>query len=255
MNLAERWSKHLRKARLNISAAKPKNVDMNKILIIDDDEALTELLAAYLKQQGFDVTIENSPLNGLESLKRYAYDILLLDVMMPVIDGFETLKRLRGFSPIPVIMLTAKGDDFDKILGLELGADDYLPKPFNQRELVARIKALMRRLDPKQGFSQPQQLSLHNIHLNEASQSVSVGAKLLEMTATEFMLLAQLMKQAGQLQTKEQLSEIVLGRKLSAFDRSLDMHVSNIRKKLAQCQVNDVIKTIRGNGYLMQLVS
>ena len=229
------------------------NVKMNKILIIDDDQELTELLAAYLKQQGFDINIENSPLNGLESLKRTAYDILLLDVMMPEIDGFETLKRLRGFSSIPVIMLTAKGDDFDKILGLELGADDYLPKPFNQRELVARIKALIRRLDPIQGFSQPQQLSLHNIYLNEANQSVTIGGKQLEMTATEFLLLAQLMKQAGQLQTKEILSEKVLGRKLSAFDRSLDMHVSNIRKKLAQHDVNDVIKTIRGTGYLMQL--
>lgn len=230
------------------------NVHMNKILIIDDDHELTELLTAYLKQQGFDVTTENSPLHGLENLKRAAYDILLLDVMMPEIDGFETLKRLRGFSPIPVIMLTAKGDDFDKILGLELGADDYLPKPFNQRELVARIKALIRRLDPTQGFSQPQQLTLHNINLNEANQSVSIGGNAIEMTATEFMLLAQLMKQPGKLQTKEQLSEVVLGRKLSAFDRSLDMHVSNIRKKLAQHQINDVIKTIRGNGYLMQLI-
>lgn len=231
------------------------NTEMNKILIIDDDQELSELLAAYLKQQGFDVNIENSPLDGLESLKRTVYDILLLDVMMPEIDGFETLKRLRGFSSVPVIMLTAKGDDFDKILGLELGADDYLPKPFNQRELVARIKALIRRLDPIQGFSQPQQLSLHGIHLNEANQSVTVGGKQIEMTATEFLLLAQLMKQAGQLQTKEILSEKVLGRKLSAFDRSLDMHVSNIRKKLAHHGVNDVIKTIRGTGYLMQLAT
>jgi two-component system response regulator CpxR len=231
------------------------NAEMNKILIIDDDQELTELLAAYLKQQGFDVSIENSPLNGLESLKRTTFDILLLDVMMPEIDGFETLKRLRGFSSVPVIMLTAKGDDFDKILGLELGADDYLPKPFNQRELVARIKALIRRLDPIQGFSQPQQLSLHNINLNEGNQSVTVGSQQIEMTATEFLLLAQLMKQAGQLQTKEILSEKVLGRKLSAFDRSLDMHVSNIRKKLANHEINDVIKTIRGTGYLMQLAT
>jgi len=226
---------------------------MNKILIIDDDKELTELLAAYLTLQNFDITVDNSPLNGLENLQRAAYDILLLDVMMPEIDGFETLKRLRGFSAIPVIMLTAKGDDFDKILGLELGADDYLAKPFNQRELVARIKALVRRIDPAQGFGQPQQLTLHNIHVNEANQSVRVENEVIEMTATEFMLLVQLMKHAGKLQTKEQLSEKVLGRKLSAFDRSLDMHVSNIRRKLALHHVNDVIKTIRGNGYLMQL--
>jgi len=226
---------------------------MNKILIIDDDVALTELLAAYLTQQSFDVTVSNSPLQGLESLQKSKFDILLLDVMMPEIDGFETLKRLRVFSAIPVIMLTAKGDDFDKILGLELGADDYLPKPFNQRELVARIKALIRRLDPSQGFQSAQLLSLHNVTVNQANQSVSVGDTLIETTATEFMMLAQLMKHPGHIQTKEQLSEKVLGRKLSQYDRSLDMHVSNIRKKLAQHGVNDVIKTIRGNGYLMPL--
>jgi two-component system response regulator CpxR len=226
---------------------------MNKILIIDDDKALTELLSAYLSQQGFVVMVNNSPLIGLESLQKSIFDMLLLDVMMPEIDGFETLKRLRVFSAIPVIMLTAKGDDFDKILGLELGADDYLAKPFNQRELVARIKALIRRLDPSQGFSPPQQIALHNIHINEANLSVCVGNSVLEMTATEFMLLAQLMKQPGHLQSKEQLSEKVLGRKLSLYDRSLDMHVSNIRKKLAQHGINDIIKTIRGNGYLMQI--
>lgn len=226
---------------------------MNKILIIDDDVALTELLAAYLTQQGFDVTVNNTPLQGLGSLQTSTFDILLLDVMMPEIDGFETLKRLRGFSAIPVIMLTAKGDDFDKILGLELGADDYLPKPFNQRELVARIKALIRRLDPSQGFHPAQLLRLHNITVNPANQSVSVGETIIETTATEFMVLAELMKHPGIIQTKELLSETVLGRKLSQYDRSLDMHVSNIRKKLAMQGVNDVIKTIRGTGYLMSL--
>jgi two-component system response regulator CpxR len=226
---------------------------MNKLLLIDDDIELTELLADYLRLQGFDIQVENLPLEGIESLKRGQFDLLLLDVMMPQIDGFEALKRIREFSSIPVIMLTAKGDDFDKILGLELGADDYLPKPFNQRELVARIKALIRRLNPAQGFNQPQQMSLHGIFVNEANQSVRVDNTDIETTATEFMLLAQLMKQPGQLQSKELLSEKVLGRKLSAFDRSLDMHVSNIRKKLANCGVKDVIKTIRGNGYLIQL--
>lgn len=226
---------------------------MNKLLLIDDDIELTELLSDYLSLQGFDVRTDNLPLDGIDSLKKFKFDVLLLDVMMPQIDGFDVLKRIRQFSAIPVIMLTAKGDDFDKILGLELGADDYLSKPFNQRELVARIKALVRRLDPAQGFNQPQQLSLHNIKVNEANHSVQVGKHNIEMTATEFILLAQLMKQPGQLQSKEVLSEKVLGRKLSAFDRSLDMHVSNIRKKLAHHGVKDVIKTVRGNGYLMQL--
>lgn len=226
---------------------------MKKLLIIDDDEALTQLLSAYLRQQGFDVSVCNSPLVGLEHLQKSVFDLLLLDVMMPYIDGFETLKRLRTFSAIPVIMLTAKGDDFDKILGLELGADDYLPKPFNQRELLARINALIRRQDPQQVFAKAQQFTLHNIYLNEANQSVKVGSTILEMTATEFMLLAALMKHPGHLQSKAQLSENVLGRKLSPYDRSLDMHVSNIRKKLAHQGVNDVIKTIRGSGYLMQI--
>lgn len=226
---------------------------MTKLLLIDDDIALTNLLSEYLSLQGFEVYTNNNPLEGVESLKKRSFDLLLLDVMMPHIDGFEVLKRIREFSAIPVIMLTAKGDDFDKILGLELGADDYLAKPFNQRELIARIKALIRRLDPSQGFNKPQQLSMHNIFINEANQSVRVQDTSIEMTATEFYLLAQLMKHAGQLLSKEVLSEKVLGRKLSAFDRSLDMHISNIRKKLANCGVNDVIKTVRGNGYLMQL--
>lgn len=225
---------------------------MNKLLIIDDDKGLTELLSDYLSQQGFDVRVANNPLEGIELIKKAPHDLLLLDVMMPEIDGFEALKRIRTFSSIPVIMLTAKGDDFDKILGLELGADDYLPKPFNQRELVARIKALIRRLNPSTAFNQPQKVSLHGVDINEANQAVIANGNTIEMTSTEFLLLAYLMKNVGNLQSKEVLSEKVLGRKLSPFDRSLDMHVSNVRKKLANNGVADVIKTIRGSGYLMQ---
>jgi two-component system response regulator CpxR len=225
---------------------------MNKLLIIDDDKGLTELLSDYLSQQGFDVRVANNPLEGIELINKVPHDLLLLDVMMPEIDGFEALKRIRTFSSIPVIMLTAKGDDFDKILGLELGADDYLPKPFNQRELVARIKALIRRLNPSTAFNQPQKVSLHGVDINEANQAVIAKGNTIEMTSTEFLLLAHLMKNVGNLQSKEVLSEKVLGRKLSAFDRSLDMHVSNVRKKLANNGVADVIKTIRGSGYLMQ---
>ncbi|MDT0595513.1 response regulator transcription factor [Glaciecola petra] len=227
----------------------------NKLLLIDDDQALTALLGEYLESQGFDISIENNPSDGIECLQKYQYDLLLLDVMMPEMDGFEVLKKIRLFSSIPVIMLTAKGDDFDKIYGLELGADDYLPKPFNQRELVARVNALLRRIDNKLGFNQPQQFTMHGIFLNESNQQVSVGENEIEMTMTEFMLLAQLMKNAGQLLSKESLSETVLGRKLSAYDRSLDMHISNIRKKLKSHGVDEVIKTVRGNGYLLQLAS
>ncbi len=228
---------------------------MNKVLIIDDDVDLTKILGEYLSLQGFEVTIENNPTLGLDAVKSKPIDVLLLDIMMPEMDGFEVLKKLRVFSALPVIMLTAKGDDFDKILGLENGADDYLPKPFNQRELVARINALIRRSDPQQGFHVPQQISMHNIVLSEADYSVSVGTDQLEVTSTEFLLLIQLMKNAGQLQTKESLSKAVLGRNLSAFDRSIDMHVSNVRKKLSELGVHDVIKTIRGTGYLMKMKS
>lgn len=227
-------------------------VAMNKLLIIDDDIPLTDLLSEYLSTQGFSVSVNNNPLEGIQSVKHYSYDLLLLDVMMPEMDGFDVLKSIRQFSAIPVIMLTAKGDDFDKILGLELGADDYLAKPFNQRELVARIKALIRRLNSELSFSKPQKITLHNIEANEANQRVKVKQQSVDMTGTEFMLLCHLMKHVGQLQSKEALSQAVLNRKLSAFDRSLDMHVSNIRKKLAQHGVNDVITTVRGNGYLMQ---
>jgi two-component system response regulator CpxR len=224
---------------------------MHKLLIIDDDVALTSLLSDYFGAQHYAVEVANSPDQGLIKLKQEMFDLLLLDVMMPVMDGFETLSRLRQFSSIPVIMLTARGDDYDKILGLELGADDYLAKPFNHRELLARVKALIRRLDPSGGLKVEHNISLHGIEVMPATHSARVLQEPLALTGTEFLMLVELMKHAGQLLSKEQLSEQVLGRKLAPFDRSLDMHVSNIRKKLAQQGVQDVIKTVRGNGYMM----
>lgn len=224
---------------------------MHTILLIDDDLALTDLLSDYLTQQGFEVRVANEPERGLNMLKTSDFQLLLLDVMMPQMDGFEALRQLRQFSTIPVIMLTAKGDDYDKILGLELGADDYLAKPFNHRELLARIKALIRRLDASTGFANMQKLTMHGVQVDPASHSVCVGHTELLLTGTEFTILLHLMRQAGQLISKEQLSEHVLGRKLAPFDRSLDMHLSNIRKKLAQYEVKDVIRTVRGNGYMM----
>jgi two-component system response regulator CpxR len=224
---------------------------MHKLLIIDDDVALTALLTDYFSAQHYEVEVANSPDQGLIKLKHEVFDLLLLDVMMPVMDGFETLSRLRQFSSIPVIMLTARGDDYDKILGLELGADDYLAKPFNHRELLARVKALIRRLDLSSGLKVEHNISLHGIEVMPATHSARVLQQPLALTGTEFLMLVELMKHAGQLLSKEQLSEQVLGRKLAPFDRSLDMHVSNIRKKLAQQGVQDVIKTVRGNGYMM----
>jgi two-component system response regulator CpxR len=225
---------------------------MYHVLIIDDDQALTQMLAEYLEQNGFSVDVENSPISAINKVRDTRFDLLLLDVMMPELDGFEALKQIRKFSVVPVIMLTAKGEDYDRILGLELGADDYLAKPFNHRELLARMKALTRRLDDLSSFNQVQNLEFHGIKIEEGSQRALVGAHELELTSTEFQLLVLLMKHAGHLLSKEKLSEEVLGRRLSAFDRSLDMHVSNVRKKLSQQGVENVIKTMRGSGYIFK---
>ncbi|MGQ8365963.1 response regulator [Glaciecola sp. 1036] len=224
---------------------------MHQILIIDDDLSLTELLNEYLTQQGYAVTVANQPRQGIELIQEREFDVLLLDVMMPDLDGFTVLGEVRKFSKIPILMLTAKGDDYDKILGLELGADDYLAKPFNHRELLARIKALVRRLSADGVLSNREVLKLHSMEINLGTQQVSVNHQNIEMTGTEFYLLVQLVKNTGRLLTKEHLSEVVLNRKLAPFDRSLDMHISNLRKKLSEQGINDVIKTIRGNGYLM----
>ncbi|AEP28642.1 response regulator transcription factor [Brumicola nitratireducens] len=223
---------------------------MYQVLIIDDDVALTQMLAEYLQQNGFAVDVQNSPLSAIAEVREKSFDIVLLDVMMPELDGFETLKQIRAFSIVPVIMLTAKGEDYDRILGLELGADDYLAKPFNHRELLARMKALTRRLDDLSSFNQVQNLEFHGIKIEESSQRALIANHTVDLTSTEFHLLVLLMKHAGHLLSKEKLSEEVLGRRLSAFDRSLDMHVSNVRKKLAQHGIENVIKTTRGSGYI-----
>ncbi len=225
---------------------------MHQILIIDDDLSLTNLLSEYLQQNSYEVFVENNPVQGIERIKTLNPDLLLLDVMMPEIDGFAALTEIRKFSAVPVIMLTARGDDHDRILGLELGADDYLPKPFNHRELVARIKALTRRLLPHGILANQDSISVHGIHLNTGTQEVQVNGERVEMTSTEFMLLAQLMKNRGRLVSKDHLSREVLGRRLAVHDRSLDMHISNLRKKLTEKGVENVIKTVRGNGYLFK---
>jgi two-component system response regulator CpxR len=223
---------------------------MYQVLIIDDDVALTQMLAEYLQQNGFAVDVQNSPLSAIAEIREKSFDIVLLDVMMPELDGFETLKQIRAFSIVPIIMLTAKGEDYDRILGLELGSDDYLAKPFNHRELLARMKALTRRLDDLSSFNQVQNLEFHGIKIEESSQRALIANHAVDLTSTEFHLLLLLMKHAGHLLSKEKLSEEVLGRRLSAFDRSLDMHVSNVRKKLSQHGIENVIKTTRGSGYI-----
>jgi two-component system response regulator CpxR len=221
------------------------------LLIIDDDVELTHLLVEYLSPQGYDIDVAADGEAGLQKATGPAhYDLILLDVMLPKLDGFEVLKRLRMSHLTPVLMLTAKGDDFDRIFGLELGADDYLPKPFNHRELSARIKAIVRRMEYLPSASSQQVLHIDDLTLNPSTQQVSCNGQQIELTATEFLILHMLMINQGQIVSKQDLSEKVMGRKLIAFDRSIDMHLSNIRRKLLSCNEGEKIKTIRGTGYL-----
>ena len=223
-----------------------------KLLMIDDDTGLCELLSEYLSTQGFSVQTSHDGQQGLELALQNDYALILLDVMLPSIDGFEVLKQLRQSKLTPVIMLTAKGEDFDRIFGLELGADDYIPKPFNHRELLARVKAITRRIEHINSVSNNtnKKLSLNGITINFAAREASINNSPLTLTGTEYEILALLIKHAPDVISKEQISEDVLGRRLASFDRSIDMHVSNIRKKIAEHIEGDKIKTMRGTGYV-----
>ncbi|SEA05316.1 response regulator transcription factor [Alkalimonas amylolytica] len=224
---------------------------MNRILMIDDDVALTELVKDYLQLDGFEFDASHDGPAGLERAKSQQHDLLLLDVMLPGMDGFSLLQQLRKTSNCPVLMLTARGDEIDRIVGLELGADDYLAKPFNPRELVARIKAIFRRIELVQQNKERQvtTITVHDLQLDSASHQLTVQQQLVQLTATEFQLLDYLMRRMGQVISKEELSKQVLGRSLQLHDRSLDMHLSNIRRKLAQHSAQEYIQTLRGSGF------
>lgn len=222
-----------------------------QLLIIDDDKELTQLLSEYLATEGFVITCCHDGLSGLEQAHNDKFDLILLDVMMPELNGFEVLKALGGQHTTPILMLTAKGDNTDRILGLELGADDYLAKPFHHRELLARINAILRRIDiVSQGKLEQTQLCVNHVLVDHTQRTVTCHQQEVELTGTEYQILTCLMEHHGQIVSKDSLSEQVLGRKLSAFDRSIDMHVSNIRRKLAPYSTENKIKTIRGSGYL-----
>ncbi|MEH6394965.1 MULTISPECIES: response regulator transcription factor [Pseudoalteromonas] len=223
-----------------------------KLLMIDDDTGLCELLCEYLTAQGFQIECVHDGEQGLKQALAHDYALILLDVMLPKLDGFEVLKQLRQKKLTPVIMLTAKGEDFDRIFGLELGADDYIPKPFNHRELLARVKAITRRIEHITSLTNnsSNKLSVNNIIINLAAREASVDEHPLSLTGTEYEVLALLVKHAGEVVSKEQISEEVLGRRLASFDRSIDMHVSNIRKKIAEFNSAERIKTMRGTGYV-----
>ena len=229
---------------------------MNKILLVDDDRELTSLLKELLEMEGFDVLVAGDGEQAL-ALIDSTVDLLLLDVMMPKKNGIDTLKELRQQHQTPVIMLTARGSELDRVLGLELGADDYLPKPFNDRELVARIRAILRRSN----WSEQQQqqhdnssptLEVDQLRLNPGRQEASFESVSLDLTGTEFTLLYLLAQHLGQVVSREHLSQEVLGKRLTPFDRAIDMHISNLRRKLPERKDGHPwFKTLRGRGYLM----
>jgi len=229
-----------------------------KLLIVDDDTELCDLLAEYLGAEGFDISQHHDGQQAIDHLQEQSkagsyYDAIVLDFMLPGLQGLDVLQRLRTFSQTPVIMLTARGEDIDRIVGLEAGADDYLPKPCNPRELLARLRAVMRRAGDTSSDKNTAGGSLerHGICLDTGNRTSTVNDQLLDLTSAEFNTLAALMSRAGEVVMKEDLTELALNRKHTRYDRSIDVHISSIRKKLAE-YFNDteLIKTVRGSGYI-----
>jgi two-component system response regulator CpxR len=216
-----------------------------KILLIDDDAELCSLLVEFFSRESFTLECEHEGTRGLDRALHGGYDLVILDVMLPGLDGFEILRRLRAESRIPVLMLTARGEDMDRISGLEMGADDYLAKPFNPRELVARIRAILRRLERSPSPEGP--LEVNGVRIVPGTREVLANGRKIEVTTFEFDILECLMQSAGEVVSRDDLMEHLYNRKATAFDRSVDMHISHLRKKLETGQ--PIIKTIRGVGY------
>jgi two-component system response regulator CpxR len=215
-----------------------------RILIVDDDEELAGLLSELLTREGFRVDMQHDGVKGLSAALGGGYDLMVLDVMLPGMDGFEILRRVRRESRLPVLMLTARGEDEDRIIGLELGADDYLPKPFNTRELVARVRAIMRRLEERRPGVK---FEVNGISIDPGTRDVTRDGAPVEVTTFEFDILETLMRAAGRVVSRDDLMEELYGRKATPFDRSVDMHISHLRKKLEGDK--PLIKTVRGVGY------
>ena len=226
------------------------------VLIIDDDQELCSLLDEYLGAQGFTVTAIHNGAEAVEHLRLQHYAVLVLDIMLPGMQGLDVLRKLREFSNTPVLMLTAKGEDTDRIVGLELGADDYLPKPCNPRELAARLRAILRRArDQGNRDAGEVELAVGATCLNRGDRSAKHNGHALNLTSAEFNLLQVLLTRAGNAVDKETLSREGLGRPLSAYDRSIDVHVSKIRKKLAKAGGEGLIISVRGLGYQFTVTS
>ena len=219
------------------------------ILIIDDDMELCALLSEFLELQGFQTYAVHDGAEAVRHCKTNCYDAIVLDVMLPGMQGLDVLRNLREFSATPILMLTARGEDTDRIVGLEMGADDYLPKPCNPRELAARLRAILRRLQGTTGEEAPAELAVGQVRINPSDRSATYADSDLQLTSAEFNVLQALLSQAGRVVDKESLSQQALGRALSAYDRSIDVHVSKIRKKLAARGGDKLIVSVRGIGY------
>ncbi len=228
---------------------------MQKVLLIDDDQELCQLLGEYLTTEGFKVDMAHDGQKALELADKNLYMLIVLDVMLPVRNGFDVLKTLRQHNQVPVIMLTAKGDTVDRVIGLEIGADDYLAKPCDPRELVARIRAILRRASQNDSsLPQVEKLSSGKLSLHLGTRTTTWENAEVPLTGTEFSVLEILVRRAGQVISKDEMTEQALNRKLTPYDRSIDVHVSNIRKKIAQAgSTRDLIINVRGAGYMLTL--
>lgn len=216
-----------------------------QLLLIDDDTELCALLVEFLKTEGFTLECAHDGHRGLQRALEGGFRLVILDVMLPGLDGFEILRRLRKDSRVPVLMLTARGEDVDRIIGLELGADDYLPKPFNPRELAARVRAILRRYEPRTATAS--RTEVNGVVLDPATRKVTVDGRAVDLTTFEFDILEQLMRAAGRVLSRDDLMESLYNRQATAFDRSIDMHISHLRRKLETNR--PFIKTIRSIGY------
>jgi DNA-binding response OmpR family regulator len=227
--------------------------------MIDDDKKLCRLVTTYLEPLGFDVAVAHTGPDGVEraTAAGAAWHAVLLDVMLPGMDGFEVLKRIRAKSPVPVLMLTARGDEMDRIVGLEVGADDYLPKTFSTRELLARLRAVLRRsalttVADAKTEAPPAELVIGELRVNLDARSAVLGAVPLGLTPVEFDLLASLAKAKGRVKSREALLDEIRDRNYDVFDRSIDVHISSLRKKLGDdAKEPRFIRTVRSAGYLM----
>ena len=230
------------------------NSKSESILVIDDDVEFCKLVTRFLTQEGFSIQSVNAGTPGAEAALTGNHALVVLDVMMPGVNGFDVLRRIRAQSRVPVLMLTAKGDALDRVLGLEMGADDYLPKPFNPQELAARIRAILRRVKPDTAPGAP--ITVGDVELDARARVARRGGEIMNLTSVEFDLLEVLLRAAGEVVGRDKLTRDVLGREFSPFDRSIDTHVCNLRKKIGSLSDGtERIKGVRGIGYLYAMTS